>query len=361
MHSLHNLSHLPGELRMRVSRSVKIKNFRDRIRHQSCPKNRMRARIKHCAGISSTHHINSSCKKNQTMGKPIVLVIGASGNIGVATVAALAAKYADKVEIRAGVRNPDKADKLKAIAGVSVVQAAMGDKENLKGALKGVDSLYIVTPGAQNRTQLTIATAEAAKEAGVKFLLVVSVLTANLTDTVFGAQLLPIEDKVGKLGIPYAFLRLPFFVENLWGFKDSIVGQGAIYCPVDPEKPYTPVVVEDAGKAAAAILADPSKHAGKTYNVVSDRITYNDVTQGFTEALGKEIKYNRVPYEAAKQAFLGMGLPEWQVDGILELFKLFDSGAPETNIADLSDYEKITGEKPTSLKAWITKYAPGFQ
>ena len=47
------------------------------------------------------------------MGKPVVFVIGASGNIGSATVQALSAKYSDKVEIRAGVRNPDKADKLK--------------------------------------------------------------------------------------------------------------------------------------------------------------------------------------------------------------------------------------------------------
>ena len=47
------------------------------------------------------------------MAKPVVFVIGASGNIGSATVQALSAKYSDKVEIRAGVRNPDKADKLK--------------------------------------------------------------------------------------------------------------------------------------------------------------------------------------------------------------------------------------------------------
>ena len=314
--------------------------------------------------VDSFHHtfhfiIHKGIKEN--MGKPVVLVIGASGNIGVATVSSLAAKYADKVEIRAGVRNPDKADKLKAIAGVSVVQATMGDKDNLKSALKGVDSLYIVTPGAKDRTPLTIATAEAAKEAGVKFLLVVSIPTVNLTDTIFGAQLSEIEDKVGKLGVPYTFLRLPFFVENLWGFKDSIIGQGAIYCSVDPDKPHTPVVVEDAGKAGAAILADPSKHAGKVYTIVSDRYTYNDVARGFSEALGKEIKYNRVPYEAAKQAFLGMGYPEWQTDGALELFKLFDSGAPETNFADMSDFEKLTGEKPTTLKAWIAKYASGFQ
>ena len=320
--------------------------------------------------LSQIGHTRSSVRQNyprristppsRKMGKPIVLVIGASGIIGTATVAALAAKYADKVEIRAGVRNPDKADKLKAIAGVKVVQATMGDKDKLKSTLKGVDALYIVTPGAENRAQLTIATAEAAKEAGVKHLLVVSVPTAGLTDTVFGAQYTEIEDTIKKLGVPHTFLRLAIFVENLV-IKDSIVGQGAIYNPVDPDKLFTPVVVEDAGKAGAAILADPSKHNGKIYTIVSDRITYNDVAQGFSEALGKEVKYNRVPYEAAKQAFLGMGAPEWQVNGGLEIFKLFDSGAPETNYANLSDFEKITGEKPTTLKAWIAKNAPGFK
>ena len=62
------------------------------------------------------------------MGKPVVFVIGASGNAGAATIAALAERYSDKLEIRAGVRNPDK---LKAPAGVTVVHATMGDKENL--------------------------------------------------------------------------------------------------------------------------------------------------------------------------------------------------------------------------------------
>ena len=292
------------------------------------------------------------------MGKPVVLVIGASGNIGTATVAALAAKYADKVEIRAGVRNPDKADKLKAIDGVSVVQATMGDKERLRSILKEVSALYIVTPSVENRVQLVTATAEVAKETGVKFLLVVSGVTANEINTIIGAQLSKIEAEVGKLDVPYAIVRLPFFVENLWGFKDSIVEQGAIFCPVDPDKPFTSVVVEDAGKAGATILVDPSKHAGKTYAIISDLFTYNDVARGFSEALGKEVKYNCIPYEAAKQALLGMGLPEWQVDGVLETYKLIDSGMTETNTAD---YEKITGEKPTSLKTWIAKYAPGFQ
>lgn len=62
------------------------------------------------------------------MTKPVVFVLGASRSIGASTVASLAAKYADKVEIRAGVRNPEKADEIvKSLPGVKLVQATIGD------------------------------------------------------------------------------------------------------------------------------------------------------------------------------------------------------------------------------------------
>lgn len=295
------------------------------------------------------------------MGKEVVFVIGATGNIGSATLHALSAKYRDQVEIRAGVRNPDKADKLKGIAGVSVVQAEMGANDKLVQTLAGVNALYIVTPGAENRAELTIATAEAAKKAGVKYVVVVSVLTADLTDTIFGKQLKEVEDKISKLGVPYTFLRLPLFVDNCWGFKDPIVGQSSIYSPVDPTKLYTPVVVEDAGKAAAAILVNPAQHANKTYKIISDRHSFNDIAAAFSEALGKEIKYVQVPYDAAKQSFLQAGYPEWQVDGILELYKLIDSGSSVTNEADIGEYTRLTGENPTNLKAWVAMVAGAFK
>ena len=54
-----------------------------------------------------------STRAQDQMAKPVAFVIGASGNVGSATVQVLSSKYADKVEIRAGVRNPDIADKLK--------------------------------------------------------------------------------------------------------------------------------------------------------------------------------------------------------------------------------------------------------
>uniref|UniRef100_A0A1X7U149 NmrA-like family domain-containing protein 1 n=1 Tax=Amphimedon queenslandica TaxID=400682 RepID=A0A1X7U149_AMPQE len=292
-------------------------------------------------------------------GKPVVLVAGASGNIGAATVSVLAEKYADKVEIRAGARNPDK---IPARPNVTVVKAVMGDKDQLKEPLKGVDVLYIVTPGAEDRAPLTIRTAEAAKEAGVKFILVVSAPTVILPDTVFGKQLSEIEDKVSKLGIPYSFLRLPIFIDNIWGSKDTIVSQSAFYAPQSPDKPAIYIAVEDAAKAGAAILTDYSKHNGKGYTIQSDRYTNAEFAAAFTEALGKEVKFIQVPPEAAKQAMVGKGWPEWQVDGFFELLKVIEEGAPVLTAGDDGQALKsLTGEEPTSMKAWVTKNAPGFK
>ena len=296
------------------------------------------------------------------MAKPVVFVIGATGNVGSATIQALSTKYADKLEIRAGVRNPDKADKIK-LPGVTVVQAEMGAKDKLKETLKGVDALFIVTPGVESRASLAIATAEAAKEAGVKFILVVSLTTIDLTETMVGRQLFGLEVKISSLGVPYTFIRLPFFVDNNFlFFKDTIQAQSTFYAPINADKPFTAVVIEDAGNAAATILADYTKHTNKTYTVVSARYTSNDLAKFFSEVLGREIKYIQIPYDAMKQALSEKGfLLEWQIDFLLELFSLIDNGAPETNQSDLSVYKTLTGEEPTSVKAWIEKYEAAFK
>ena len=64
----------------------------------------------------------------------------------------------------------------------------MGPKDELVGTFAGVNALYINTPGVENRAELAVATAEAAKEAGVKHVVVVSVPSADLPDTVYIRQ-----------------------------------------------------------------------------------------------------------------------------------------------------------------------------
>ena len=203
-----------------------------------------------------------SCRE---MSKPVVFVIGATGNVGTATVTSLSAKYADKIDIRAGVRSLERASTLKAIPNVTVVRATMGDS-NLVDVLTGISTLLIVTPTTENRVELATKTAEYAKQAGVKHIAVVSLLMVAFPDKIFGRQLSQLEENISKLGVPYTIVRPSFFMENyLLFFRKSIAEQAAIYFPVDPERPYMPLAAEDIGKFFAAILVNPEKHVNKTY------------------------------------------------------------------------------------------------
>ncbi len=77
--------------------------------------------------------------------------------------------------------------------------------------------------------------------------------------------------------------------------------------------------------------------------------------------MGKEVKYVQVPYDAALDAFLGMGFEKWQGDGLMENYRAMDRGDELVNREDISDFKVITGEKPTSMKQWVAQVAPIFK
>ena len=296
------------------------------------------------------------------MSKPTVFVLGCSGSIGSATVRALSRKYSDTLNILAGTRNiaSEKVASLRSLPGVTILQADMNNKEALRDLLTGVTSLFIVTP--TNGFRLAIGAAEVAKASGVKHILTVSVLTVELTDTIYGKQYGELESRVKHLQIPYTFIRLPPFVDNYWAYKRPIQQKSSFSTPGDPTKPFSAVVVEDAGKAAAAIMAEPEKHYGKTYKLISNRHTLNELAAAFSQALGKNVKYERISYNDCRRRLVEVvGFSEEDADGILEIYRLTDEECPMVDDPEMSHINQITGEKPTSLKEWVNEVAPAFK
>ena len=296
------------------------------------------------------------------MSKPTVFVLGCSGSIGSATVRALSRKYSDTLNILAGTRDTasEKVASLRSLPGVTILHADMNNKEGLRDLLTGVTSLFIVTP--TNGFRLAIGAAEVAKASGVKHILTVSVLTVELTDTIYGKQYGELESSVKHLQIPYTFIRLPPFVDNYWAYKRPIQQNSSFSTPADPTKPFSAVVVEDAGKAAAAIMADPEKHYGKTYKLISNRHTLNELAAAFSQALGKNVKYERISYNDCRRRLVEVvGFSEEDADGILEIYRLTDEECPMVDDPEMSHFNQITGEKPTSLKEWVNEVTPAFK
>ena len=296
------------------------------------------------------------------MSKPTVFVLGCSGSIGSATVRALSRKYSGTLNILAGTRDTasEKVASLRSLPGVTILHADMNNKEGLRDLLTGVTSLFIVTP--TNGFRLAIGAAEVAKASGVKHILTVSVLTVQLTDTIYGKQYGELESSVKHLQIPYTFIRLPPFVDNYWAYKRPIQQNSSFSTPGDPTKPFSAVVVEDAGKAAAAIMAEPEKHYGKTYKLISNRHTLNELAAAFSQALGKNVKYERISYNDCRRRLVEVvGFSEEDADGILEIYRLTDEECPMVDDPEMSHFNQITGEKPTSLKEWVNEVAPAFK
>ena len=296
------------------------------------------------------------------MSKPTVFVLGCSGSIGSATIRALSRKYSDTLNILAGTRDTasEKAASLRSLPGVTILHADMNNKEGLRDLLTGVTSLFIVTP--TNGFRLAIGAAEVAKASGVKHILTVSVLTVELTDTIYGKQYGELESSVKHLQIPYTFIRLPPFVDNYWAYKRPIQQNFSFSTPADPTKPFSAVVVEDAGKAAAAIMAEPEKHYGKTYKLISNRHTLNELAAAFSQALGKNVKYERISYNDCRRRLVEVvGFSEEDADGILEIYRLTDEECPMVDDPEMSHFNQITGEKPTSLKEWVNEVTPAFK
>ena len=168
-----------------------------------------------------------------------VIVIGSEYHVGHATLLALTQLHDDEVEAFAGTK--DKVANPVDLP-IQTVKADMADKSALTRSLVGYDGAYIVVPGNKSGISLTINGIQAAKEADVKFVLLLSVLPTGMDEATYETEFAPVKEEIEKSGIDYAVVRLPLEAD-------------------------TPVAVGDVGKESAKILAHPSKHAGKTYNL----------------------------------------------------------------------------------------------
>lgn len=115
------------------------------------------------------------------MSRPIILVTGATGQQGGATLAALLDAKAD-VELRFLTRNPASAAARKwADRGAKPVKGDMFDSDSLEAALRQVERAFLVTDfrqGDKEEDQGKLFV-RAAKTAGVKHLVMTSVCDAE--------------------------------------------------------------------------------------------------------------------------------------------------------------------------------------
>lgn len=283
------------------------------------------------------------------------VVIGANGCVGVATLEALLMRSSGEVDVYAGVRDVKKFEQH--MLKIPTVSTDMSNRRELIKNLKGFERAFIVVPCDRNRTGLASITLDACKAAGVKFVLLLSVSIAN-TQTIFGRQFKPIEDRAKALGINYAILRVPLFMDNILGHAGTIKTENRICDPRDPRKQFASVSLQDVGKCAADILISPQPHHGKTYNLVSQTYSMIDLSITLEKILKRNIKVREISWQRFNEALQGAQVPGWQIDGLIEWLE----GEYDVNPrqSDMHSIKHITGENPSTLDFFVAIHADHF-
>lgn len=284
----------------------------------------------------------------------MILVTGATGTTGGATLTALAA-YDEPVRVL--VRDPGAFD---APAGVEVVAGDFADAASLDAALAGVSHAYMVLPASPDHVALETAFVQAAVRAGVEHLVKLSVIGADgppISGMRFGEAHQALEAVVRESGIGHTFLRPNGFMQNYLGQAASIAAQNAFYSPLDDQAVVSYVDARDIGEVAAKVLTEPG-HLGKGYTLTGPRALTDD---GFAAAasavLGREISHVLVPVDAARENMLSMGYPEWNVDGLVELFALYETGMAG---AVSGDIEQVLGRPARGIEDFLADHAAAF-
>lgn len=258
------------------------------------------------------------------------------------------------VKVKAGVRDIKKAETL-ASEYVAPVHIDYTLPSSIENALRGVKQLFMLTPFTDESVTMGKRIVDAAKKAGVQYIVKLSAAGADAEP---GITLVrwhrEVEKYIEASGIPYTHLRPNSFMQNFINFFPP--QNDVIYLPLGEGK-VSWVDVRDIAAVAAHVLTH-SGHAGKAYTITGpDALSVTEVSKILSEATGKTISYTDVPEEAARKTMVEMQMPNWAIDGLLELHAISKAGYA----SEISNVTRdMTGKYPIGFERFAKDNAARF-
>lgn len=282
-----------------------------------------------------------------------VLVIGGSGAVGSEVIAGLRRAG---IEVRCMSRY---ASKLKSLP--EGVEGCVGDLEKpatLARAFEGVDAVFLMTALSRNETLQGLAAVTAAKMAGVKKLVYLSVPMPPGSDHIpHYLGKIPIERTIRDSGMNYTILRPNNFYQNdyLW-CRAAVMSYGVYPQPIGSVG-LNRVDIRDVADAAVNVFTQP-RHDNTEYPLHGpDVLTGESVAAVFSKHLGREIRYGGNDLQAwAKQAQHMM--PEWMVRDLRIMYQYFQEHGLIATSEDFALQFNILGREPRKFDDFVAEIVP---
>ncbi|MFE7314060.1 NAD(P)H-binding protein [Streptomyces sp. NPDC057555] len=235
----------------------------------------------------------------------------------------------------------------------SRTQFDWSDPGSWDATLRDIAVAYVVAPSVPGLVHEFVARAEAA---GVQRLVLLSGRGADTWgDSVFGLDMRSAEDAVRGSALEWTVLRPSNFAQN---FDEDVfhaplvAGELALPAGAVPE-PF--IDVEDVADAAAAVLTETGRHAGRVYELTGPRaLTFGEAVELISRASGRPLSYRQISPAEYAATLVEQGLSEGDAHHVAEMFVLMERGLISTTTDDLVT---VVGRAPRTFEDYAVRAA----
>jgi NAD(P)H dehydrogenase (quinone) len=267
-----------------------------------------------------------------------IVVTGATGPFGRHAVEALLRRGVPADQIVATGRNVGKIADL----GVRALRADYGNPEQLRAAFTGADQVLFVSGSeAGSRIPQHRNVVDAAQEAGVGFLAYTGVAHADTSDLILAGEHQQTERMILDSGLPYAFLRNSWYLEN-YDYRSAV--EHGLFGAAGEGRISGAARADFAEAAAGALLA--SDATNRTYELGGPGFTMAGLAAVISDVSGRQVTYTDLGQEKYAEFLVGLGLPEQAAAVLADADRGAARGQLEVSPVDL---EKLMGRPATPV------------
>ncbi|MGG7570857.1 SDR family oxidoreductase [Streptomyces sirii] len=281
----------------------------------------------------------------------MIVVTGATGNVGRSLVRALAEAGEEVTATSRGISAQDVPE------GVRHRRADLIDAESLRGVFDGADAVFLQNGGPSAHLLSTPDILDAAKAGGVERVVLLSsqgVATRPQSASHAGTAG-AIEDAVRRSGLRWTILRPGGFHSNAFAWAESVRARRTVAAPFGDVGLPTIDPSDIAEVAAAALRQD--QHLGRTYELTGPALTTpRQRAAALGAALGEPVRFIEQTREEARADMLRF-MPEPVVDTTLTIL-----GEPTSAEQHLTpDTAHVLGRPPHTFADWARRHVAAFR
>lgn len=287
----------------------------------------------------------------------MILVTGANGNFGSATIESLIQAGADTSTIAGMVRTEEKGKALKS-KGIEVRIGDYDDYSSMLNAFQGIDKLLLVSgTDLSNRSEQQRNVIKAAKESGIDHILYTSGdrindVKGSSVSFVFDSHL-DTEQAIKNSGMDYTLLRNNIYLDMLPMpmYLGKQVIENGVNFPAGEGKVGFLLRSEMAEIAANILLEDG--HENKEYSISHPQpVSFAEIADLLSEVTGKTVSYHSPDSGEYISALVDAGVPEKYASAFAGFAEAIKQGKLDTKTSDVVD---LLGRQPTTAKQFLSQ------